>query len=90
MKVSVREAPTRFGPVSYEIRSSVGEGFIEADIRPPTRSAPEAIVIRLRHPEGKPMQSVTVNGRPHEDFDAKREIVRLAGSDEPILVRAEY
>jgi hypothetical protein len=89
-RITVRNAPTHFGPVSYEIASHVAAGYIEATVDPPTRNAPGAIVIRLRHPEGKPMRKVTVNGQPHTDFDAAREIVRLKPATEHLVVRADY
>ena len=65
MGVSGRRAPTRFGPVSYEIRAAVGD-VIDATIEPPQRVAPEALVIRIRHPQGRQMQRVWVDGREHE------------------------
>jgi len=90
MTVAISNAPSRFGPLNYEIRSRVAEGVIDAGIKPPTRSTPKAIVLRLRHPEGKPMRAVTVNGKPHTDFDAERECIILQPTTEPIMVRAEY
>jgi hypothetical protein len=89
-RVAIRNAPTRFGPVGYEIVSHAGQGSIEASIEPPKRNPPKQIVIRIRHPEGKTMKAVTVNGQPHTDFDATREIVRLAPTAQPIQVRAQY
>ena len=86
--VAVTNAPTRFGPVSYRITSSVGSGFIEAKIDPPTRSSPKKFVIRLRHPEGKPIRSASVNGQGHRDFTA--DCVRLDPSAEPIVIRVGY
>jgi hypothetical protein len=90
MKISVRNAPTNFGKVSYTIRSGVSSGHIDADIEPPKERPPQKIVIRLRHPEGKPMRSVTVQGKPHKDFDPAKETVTLAPSAGPITVRAAY
>ncbi len=90
MAIEVKNAPTRFGPTAYRITSSVRQGFIEATIAPPTRSAPKQIVLRLRHPEGKPMRTVKVNGNEHAAFDAAKEIVRLAPAQETIHVRADY
>jgi hypothetical protein len=90
MKIAIRNAPTRFGRVSYTITSSAGDGHIDAEIQPPTRRSPKRLVIRLRHPEGKPMKAVTVNGEPHQDFDAAKEIVRIAPTTERVTVRAEY
>lgn len=48
--------------MSYRIASSVATGRIEATIEPPERTPPRQIVLRLRHPEGKPIKRVFVNG----------------------------
>jgi hypothetical protein len=88
--VSVRNAPTRFGPVSYRVSSHVADGFLQAAVTVPSRTAPDVVVIRLRHPEGKRMQSVTVNGQAHTDFDPAREIVRIAGARGELDIVAHY
>ena len=88
--VSIKNAPSFFGPVSYQITSHTADGYIEAIVTPPTRETPKSIVIRLRHPDGKLMRSVTVNGKPWKDFDSKKEIVRLKPSKGSITVRANY
>jgi hypothetical protein len=90
MTVGVRNAPTRFGPVSYRITSHAQEGYIEASIEPPARTIPRALILRLRHPEGRRMRAVTVNGAPHRDFDPAKEIIRLAPGSGPLTVRAEF
>lgn len=94
MTVAVKNAPTFFGPAGYRITSHVKQGFIEAEIEPPTRQVPGELVLRLRHPEGKPMRRVTVNGADHPAFDAKKEIIRIkpakAGGAGTIRVKAEY
>ena len=90
LKVAIGDAPTYFGPVSYEITSHVGEGYIEATIDPPTRKAPRAVVIRLRHPDGKPMRRVTVNGKDSKSFDASKETVTLKGCKSKAVVKAYY
>jgi hypothetical protein len=48
------------------------------------------VLLRLRHPDGKPMRAVTVNGQPHAGFDPKRETVTLPASATPLDVRANY
>jgi len=88
--VSVRNAPTRFGRVSYRLESHVAFGHINATIDVPERRAPSAVVIRLRHPESKPMRAVTVNGAPHTDFDPKGEWVRIANPTGRVHLRADY
>lgn len=90
LKVSVQNAPTGFGKVGYTINSAVAKGEIEAVVELPSKCTAKKIVLRLRHPDGKPMQSVTVNGKPHADFDAKKETITIAPGDEKITVRAKY
>jgi hypothetical protein len=90
LTVAATNAPTRFGPVSFRIVSAAGQGHIDATIDPSTRRSPRQIVLRLRHPEGKPIRNVTVNGQAHDDFDASKEIIRLAPSQAKITVRASY
>ena len=90
MQVSVRDAPTRFGKVSYTIRSAVARGQIEATIQPPDREPPTRIVIRLRHPDGKPIRSVTVQGKGYDGFDPRNDTISVTPSVGPIEVRAQY
>jgi hypothetical protein len=88
--IAVYRAPTFFGTVSYWIRSSVTGGYIDAHIEPPARSPPRAIVLRLRHPEGKPIRSVTVNGDRQTAFDVRRETITLPSTADFFDVRVEY
>ena len=88
--VSVKNAPTYFGQVSYALASSIDRGFIQATIDPPTRNAPEAIIVRLRHPRGKLMRSVFVNGEVYADFDSQKECVQLKPAPGVIKIRAEF
>ncbi len=88
--VSVRNAPMRFGKVSYTINSAAAKGQIEAVVELPAKCSAKKIVLRLRHPEGKPMKSVTVQGKPHADFDPKKETITLEPADGKITVRAQY
>ncbi|NOS69196.1 MAG: hypothetical protein HOP33_04620 [Verrucomicrobia bacterium] len=91
MKVAVTNAPTRFGRVSYRITSHTRDGVIEARIEPPVRSVPKAIVLRLRHPDGKALRAVTINGQPRTDFDTRKETVRITSeATKPITIRASY
>ena len=90
MRIIVRNAPTRFGPVSFTIESFVDDGRIQATIEPPTRLAPKSIVLRLRHPTGKPIRSVIVNGKHDRGFDAVKEIVTLKAQGSPIEVKVAY
>jgi len=88
--IEVRNAPTRFGPVAYRITSQAARGRILADIEPPVRQPPAVISVRLRHPEGRRMRRVTVNGRRHRDFDPVREVVHIVARPGPLRVIAEF
>ncbi len=59
-RIEVRNAPTAFGAVSYTI--DVHADSIAATIEPDLRTAPEAIVVRLRHPEGRAVVGVSATG----------------------------
>jgi len=88
--ISVKHAPTRFGDVDYEIVSDVANGKITATVTMPTRLAPQSVILRLRHPESKPISAVTVNGKPWKDFDGKREVVILHGMAGTARVEIRY
>jgi hypothetical protein len=88
--LSVSNAPTRFGPVSYEIQSHLAEGVIRVTIHPPARQSPSGIVLRLRNPEGSPIRSVRVNGRPHSDFDRTAGLVRLKPAGEALRLEVFF
>lgn len=90
MVIGVKNAPTFFGPVSYRIESAVGRGRIRAIIEPPTRSAPKAIVLRLRHPEGKPIASVQLDEKPFSGFDAAKGTIRLSPTTSTMRVEVSY
>jgi len=89
-RLSVQNAPTRFGPVSYEIISHTARGFIEARIEPPTWQKPEQIFLRLRHPDGKRIQSMLVNGRRYRAFDPSGATIRIQPTTSSITVRAQF
>lgn len=61
-RISVSHAPTFYGKVDFEVRSRVADGRIEATVSGDWRETPKVVRIRLRHPEGKPLRSVSVNG----------------------------
>jgi hypothetical protein len=78
-KISVKNAPTHFGPVAYEIVSDVDNGTVTATVEMPSRDPPKAVLLRLRHPRAAPIKNVTADGRPWTEFDVGKEAVRLTG-----------
>jgi hypothetical protein len=89
-RVSVRNAPTHFGTVSYEIVSDVDNGRITAKIKMPFRNPPKALRLRLRHPDAAPIASVTVNGSAWKAFDTAGELVELHGLKGQVAFEVRY
>jgi hypothetical protein len=89
-KISVKNAPTRFGTVGYEIVSDVDHGKITATVTMPERNPPKTVRLRLRHPWAAPMKSVMVDGQPWTDFDAAKETIQLPGKPGVLSVETFY
>lgn len=89
-KIAVKDMPTHFGTVDYEIVSDVDNGKIAATVKMPARNPPKSVILRFRHPKAAPIKSVTVNGKPWTDFDAAKEVIRLHDTKGTIKVEAAY
>jgi hypothetical protein len=89
-QISVKNAPTYFGGVGYQIVSDAQHGKITATVEMPGRRTPEQVWLRLRHPADLPMKSVTVNGKPWKDFDPVREVISLHGIQGTVKVASSY
>ncbi len=76
-EISVKNAPTWFGKLSYDVRSHASSGSIGATFQLDGYQPGTTVVLRLRHPEGKLLRGVTVNGKPWRDFDAQKEWIRI-------------
>ena len=74
-RIEVERAPTYYGEISLSVESQAASGKLLAQIEMPKRRSPDRLLVRFRHPQGKPMQSVTVNGKNWTDFDAHKEWV---------------
>jgi len=89
--VSAQGMATYFGPVSLTMESLARDGEIHATIQPPKRNPPESLELRLRHPEGKRMKRVQVNGMDWPRIDPAREVISLSGlRDAELNVTAFY
>jgi hypothetical protein len=89
-RLVVNQAPTRFGPVSYRLESSLSKGFVRASIQAPVRQPPREIVLRLPHPQGIPVYSVLLNGKLISDVDKAEGIVRLKPTEPQLEVQVWY
>jgi hypothetical protein len=89
-RIEVERAPTWFGPVNLRLESAVAAGRISAQIEFLDARRPQTLLVRLRHPEQKPLRALTVNGAEWKDFDPAREWVQLpnpAAARHTILAR---
>jgi hypothetical protein len=89
-KIVVKNAPTYFGPLAYEIVSDADNGRIAATIEIPSRRAPQNVLLRFRHPKALPIKSATVDGKEWTDFDPAKEVVRLHDVRGTVRVEAAY
>ena len=89
-RLELKDMPTHFGPVSLLVQSSARNGLIRAEVIAPSREACQAIQLRLRHPDGRLMQRVTVNGKPHRQFDAAKELITLPRPKGRLRLQVSY
>jgi hypothetical protein len=90
-RIRVERAPTYFGRVSLRIDSAAATGRITAEVEFAGTHRPSTVLIRIRHPDKKPLRSVTVNGAPWADFDTVKEWVRTPSpADTKLTVGAIY
>jgi hypothetical protein len=89
-KISVKNAPSVFGTVAYEIVSDIDHGKITATVEMPSRGRPQAILLRLRHPQAAPIKSVTVDGKSWPNFKPDKETIDLKGLKGKVIVVANY
>ncbi len=76
-RITVTAAPTYFGPVNLQIASAAAKGSISASVEFDSDRRPKNLRVRLRHPEGKPLRAVTVNGAEWDQFDPAKECVLI-------------
>jgi len=89
-KISVKNAPTDFGRVAFEIVSDADHGKITATVEMPSRRAPKTVWLRLRHPRSAFLKRVKINGRPWSDFDSAKEVIGFRSLWGTLKVEAEY
>jgi hypothetical protein len=68
--------------MAVESRATTGE--ISATVEMPSRKRPAALQVRLRHPQHRPLRSVSVNGKEWTDFDTAKEWVRIPNPGEKL------
>lgn len=74
-KIEVKDAPTHFGPMRFQIEAS--ESKVEAKLQLPTRNPIGKVWFVLRAPSGKQIREVEINGKPWLEFESVRERISL-------------
>jgi len=80
--IEIERAPTYYGRLSMKIESQAASNNIIAQIDMPNRRRPGIILVRLRHPMGKSIKLVTVNGQDWMDFDVQKEWIQIDKPDQ--------
>lgn len=89
--IEVQRAPTYFGELSFAVESQASAGRLLATIELPARTQVKALLLRLRHPQGRALRSVTVNGASWQDYEPGQEWVRIPAPRSAVYrVVAEY
>ncbi len=78
-RIAVRNMPTSFGPLSYEIASAARD--VQASIDVPAARRPVTLRLRLRLPAGRIISTVLVSGRPASTTEQPRPSISRASRD---------
>ncbi|WP_316810998.1 hypothetical protein [Pedobacter heparinus] len=90
-QIKVADAPTLFGKIDYMIDSDIQNDRIHIAVTLPAQvSAAAEVSIRLRIPEKKKIQNVSINGARHKKFDAAKETIDLTGKSGSLNVIVRY
>jgi hypothetical protein len=74
-RIDVERAPTYYGELSISVESKAASGQLTAQIEMPERRNPGRLLVRFRHPQRRPMRSVSVNGEDWANYDIQEEWV---------------
>ena len=90
-RVEVKNAPTYFGEVSFAMEGLSSTNEINATVELSERNPPKELLVRFRHPEEKTLLSVVVNGQVWENYDVKKEYVKIPNPEgKKYLISAQY
>jgi len=89
-KIAVKDAPTCFGPLSYEIVSRLNKGRINVKLDLPNRNPIPKLHLRLRAPGNRTIQSATLNGKPFPAFDPQTGTLDLANQRGKVELEVKF
>ncbi len=79
-RIGIERAASHFGPLSVQYESHAADGYVRITLDPPVRNRPQAIYLRIRHPQARPLASVLLNGEAWEKLDREKEWLILPGT----------
>jgi hypothetical protein len=88
--IEIEHAPTYLGHVSFRIESRAQDGFVDATITCSPDLRAHEVELHIRHPEGKKISTVQVEGKNWGAFDAANGSIVLPVSTGTRHVHAEY
>jgi hypothetical protein len=88
--LTVTNASSRFGPLSFQLRSRLADGFVDAQVHLSTRQLPRELVLRFRHPEGRPLRSAALGSGAALAFNSQDGTVRVPSPAASVAVRAGF
>lgn len=89
-EISVHNAPTWYGALTYTVTSDTVNGVIHACIDTPSRHTPPVMKLRLRHPEAAKIKAVTLNGGPYAQIDPDGETITFTAPSGRLEIMASY
>lgn len=88
--ISLYNAATIFGNVSYELRSGKKPDTIEACINLPKSIPEDKVKLFVHAPFDKPIKSVLINGKAWNNWDQDKEAIVLPKQEKTINVIVSY
>ncbi len=76
-QITVKNANTYFGTVSYTLNSKIGNGEIDGTVYLRKDIDFNKVILRVRHPSDKSIKKVVVNGVEYDRWDAQLNVIYL-------------
>ena len=70
--------------------SDIEHDRVTATVQLPDRVPAKAVLLCLRHPRGKLIKTVAVNGSAWTEFDTQKEAIRLSGRKGTVAIEVGY
>jgi hypothetical protein len=86
--ISVRAAPTSFGPLSYSLTSEPGVVRVTVDV--PSVSPIRRLWLRLRLPRAGRLTMVKLDGAPYKRFNRGSGLIDLSGQRGRLTLEARH